>query len=300
MAMQRVTYLAGGLPGVILSAGMGLVFLYGGLRVLDGTLTMGTLGGFMMYQMRLMGPVQALMGLYASLATAKVSLRRVHEIADAPVEVREEAVPAEVGAAQAKAATTGPATTAEAGGAIAFDDVSFSFDRGAPTLEQSIVRDRAGRDGGHRGPERRRQVDRGRPAAAAARSGSGCRSARRSGSSNAAPRVRPRSDSTRGSGAVHLPHLATGQRALRAAGGERRGSRGGSPGGRPRRPPRRPSGGPGHGRRRARRGALGRRAAAGRHRPRVSRRSARAGARRGNGGARPGHGATASSAATRR
>ena len=136
MSMQRVTYLAGGMPGVILSAGMGMVFLYGGFRVLDGTLSMGTLGGFMMYQMLLMGPVQALMGLYASLATAKVSLRRVHEIADAPVEVREEAVAAEMGTEQAKAATTGPATTAEVGGAVAFDDVSFSFDRGAPTLEQ--------------------------------------------------------------------------------------------------------------------------------------------------------------------
>ncbi|MCY4077633.1 MAG: ABC transporter ATP-binding protein [Acidobacteria bacterium] len=141
MAMQRVTYLAGGLPGVILSAGMGVVFLYGGFRFLDGTLSLGTLGAFMTYQMRLMGPVQALMGLYASLATAKVSLRRVHEIADAPVEVQEEAVPAETGAEQPEAeqpeaATTRPATTAEVGGAVAFDGVSFSFDRGAPTLER--------------------------------------------------------------------------------------------------------------------------------------------------------------------
>lgn len=136
MAMQRVTYLAGGLPGVILSAGMGVVFLYGGFRFLDGTLSLGTLGAFMTYQMRLMGPVQALMGLYASLATAKVSLRRVHEIADAPVEVRDETVAAEMGTDQAKAETTKPAPNAEVGGAIAFDDVSFSFDRGAPTLEQ--------------------------------------------------------------------------------------------------------------------------------------------------------------------
>jgi len=121
MAMQRVTYLAGGLPGVILSAGMGVVFLYGGFRFLEGTLSLGTIGAFMTYQMRLMGPVQALMGLYASLATAKVSLARVHEIADAPVEVVDD-----------------PAAAApEVGrGAVTFDDVSFSFDRGAPVLEQ--------------------------------------------------------------------------------------------------------------------------------------------------------------------
>ena len=121
MSMQRVTYLAGGLPGVILSAGMGVVFLYGGFRYLGGTLSLGTLGAFMTYQMRLMGPVQALMGLYASLATAKVSLGRVHEIADAPVEVAED---------------PSAAAPAEARGAVAFDDVSFSFDRGAPTLER--------------------------------------------------------------------------------------------------------------------------------------------------------------------
>ena len=120
MSMQRVTYLAGGLPGVILSAGMGVVFLYGGFRYLGDTLSLGTLGAFMTYQMRLMGPVQALMGLYASLATAKVSLGRVHEIADAPVEVAEH---------------PGAEDPGEVRGAVAFDEVSFSFDRGAPTLE---------------------------------------------------------------------------------------------------------------------------------------------------------------------
>ena len=37
MSMQMLTYLSGGLPGLILSAGTGAVFLYGGLRVIDGT-----------------------------------------------------------------------------------------------------------------------------------------------------------------------------------------------------------------------------------------------------------------------
>ena len=120
MAMQRVTYLAGGLPGVLLSGGMGAVFLYGGLRYLDGTLSMGTLVAFMAYQTRLMAPVQALMGLYASLATAKVSLKRVHEIADAPVEVEE---------------APGCLAPADVRGRIEFDEVSLSFDRGAPALE---------------------------------------------------------------------------------------------------------------------------------------------------------------------
>ncbi len=121
MAMQRVTYLAGGLPGVVLSGGMGAVFLYGGFRVLDGTLSLGTLAAFMAYQTRLMSPIQALMGLYASLATARVSLARVNEVADARIEVNE---------------APGAAAPATVRGLIEFDDVSLSFDRGTPALDR--------------------------------------------------------------------------------------------------------------------------------------------------------------------
>ncbi len=89
MKMQRVTYFAGGLPGTLLSIGSAIAFFYGGWRVIDGTLTLGTLGAFLAYQMRVFAPAQALMGLYASLATARVSWARVREILDAPVEVIE-------------------------------------------------------------------------------------------------------------------------------------------------------------------------------------------------------------------
>lgn len=89
MKMQRVTYFAGGLPGTLLSIGSAIAFFYGGWRVIDGTLTLGTLGAFLAYQMRVFAPAQALMGLYASLATARVSWARVREILDAPIEVIE-------------------------------------------------------------------------------------------------------------------------------------------------------------------------------------------------------------------
>ncbi len=83
MGMQRISYFAGGLPGMLLSLGSAAVFLYGGSRVIDGTLTLGTFGAFLAYQMRVFAPAQALMGLYASLATARVSWRRVVEMLDA-------------------------------------------------------------------------------------------------------------------------------------------------------------------------------------------------------------------------
>jgi ATP-binding cassette subfamily B protein len=121
MSMQLLTYFSGGLPGLILTAGTGAVFLYGGLRVINGSLTLGTFVAFMACQMRFLPPLQALMGLYANLATARVSLRRVSEVLDVPVEVVE-----------APDAVALPAVAGE----IAFEEVTLSFDRGAPVLER--------------------------------------------------------------------------------------------------------------------------------------------------------------------
>jgi len=89
LSMRLFTYLAGGLPGLLLTTGTGIVFLYGGYRVINGSTTLGTFVAFMAYQMRLMAPIQGLMGLYSNLATARASLVRVHELLDSPPEVVE-------------------------------------------------------------------------------------------------------------------------------------------------------------------------------------------------------------------
>jgi ATP-binding cassette subfamily B protein len=75
---------------------------------------------FVAYQMRLVAPIQGLMGLYTSIASARVSLRRVHEIIDTPVEVREapDAAPLE-----------------RVRGDVRLEGVSLSFDRGGPVLD---------------------------------------------------------------------------------------------------------------------------------------------------------------------
>jgi len=120
MAMQRVSYLAGGLPGMIISLGASAVFLYGGWRVVEGTLTLGTFAAFIAYQMRIMAPVQALMGLYTALATAKVSWHRVLQLLDAPVDVVE--------APTARA-------LARVDGGLRFEHVSLTTDRGVKVLD---------------------------------------------------------------------------------------------------------------------------------------------------------------------
>ena len=121
MRMQRVTYFAGGLPGSVLSIGSAMAFFYGGLRVIDGTLTLGTMGAFLAYQMRVFAPAQALMGLYASLATARVSWSRVREILDAPIDVVE--------AANARA-------LASPRGELTFESVTLGTDRQSRVLDQ--------------------------------------------------------------------------------------------------------------------------------------------------------------------
>jgi ATP-binding cassette subfamily B protein len=97
--------------------------------VINGAITLGTLVAFVAYQMRLVGPIQGMMGLYTNLATARVSLRRVHEILDAPVEVVEAPDAVVLGAVR---------------GAVEFDDVTFAFDRGAPVLDRVSLSVRAG------------------------------------------------------------------------------------------------------------------------------------------------------------
>ena len=120
MGLQRVHYIAGSVPSVLVGAGTVAVFFYGGYRVVEGTLTLGTLAAFMAYQARVVAPVQALMGLYGALATARVSWRRVAEVLDTPIDVVERP--------DALAMPT-------VRGRIEFDGVSLSYGRGAGVLE---------------------------------------------------------------------------------------------------------------------------------------------------------------------
>jgi ATP-binding cassette, subfamily B, bacterial len=129
MGMQRLTYLSGGLPGLIVSLGASVVFLYGGSRVVEGTLTLGTFAAFIAYQSRVNAPVTALMGLYTSLATAKVSWRRVLELLDAPLDVHE---------ARDAVALEGVR------GEIAFDGVTLRTERGLAVLEDFTLKVAAG------------------------------------------------------------------------------------------------------------------------------------------------------------
>ncbi|PYT03054.1 MAG: ABC transporter, partial [Acidobacteria bacterium] len=120
LSMQLVSYFAGALPGTVLTLSTALVFFYGGKLVIDGVMTVGALVAFMAYHMRLLAPVQNLMGLYTSIATARVSLNRVFEILDTPVEVNE---------------APGALALRDVRGDIEFRDVTLKYDRETVVLD---------------------------------------------------------------------------------------------------------------------------------------------------------------------
>ena len=120
LSMQLVSFFAGALPGTVLTLSTALVFLYGGKLVIDGVMTIGSLVAFMAYHMRLLAPVQNLMGLYTSVTTSRVSLNRVFEILDAPVDVIE--IPGALPIEGAK-------------GDIEFENVSLKYDRETVVLD---------------------------------------------------------------------------------------------------------------------------------------------------------------------
>ena len=93
LRMQLVSFLAGGLPGTIVTASTAAVILYGGKLIIDGEMSIGGLVAFMTYQGRLLAPIQVLMGLTSTLASTRVSLARIFELFDTRPEVTEARAP---------------------------------------------------------------------------------------------------------------------------------------------------------------------------------------------------------------
>ncbi len=129
LGMQLTSYLAGAVPGTVLTVSTAVLFLYGGHLVISEQMTVGALVAFLAYHLRLLAPVQNLMGLYTNLVTGAVSLARVFELLDSRVEVTErpDAKP-----------------LAEVRGEIAFEEVTLRHDREGAVLDGVSFRVPAG------------------------------------------------------------------------------------------------------------------------------------------------------------
>ncbi len=128
LAVQVASFMTGALPGTILTASTAAVFLYGGWLIFHGAMSIGTMVAFMAYHMRLLSPVQNLMGMTSGLASARVSLGRIFELFDTPAEVREGRDAVSLDSAK---------------GAFRLENVAMRYDRN-PVLEDVSVEIPAG------------------------------------------------------------------------------------------------------------------------------------------------------------
>lgn len=80
LRLQLVGYLAGAVPGLVMSVSIACVFLVGGYRITEGSMSLGVLIAFVTYMQRASSPAQSLMGLYVAYQRARVSLGRLREL----------------------------------------------------------------------------------------------------------------------------------------------------------------------------------------------------------------------------
>jgi ATP-binding cassette subfamily B protein len=119
LSMQVLSFLASAMPSTVLTLSTAIVFLYGGKLVIAQQLTVGGLVAFMAYHLKLLSPVQNLLGIYTNLLTGGVSLGRVFEVMDVPVEVKEVA---------------DPVSLTWVRHAITFEKVRFQYSHDVPVL----------------------------------------------------------------------------------------------------------------------------------------------------------------------
>jgi ATP-binding cassette subfamily B protein len=109
---------------VLTAVAMALLLWYGGLRTLEGTLTVGVLAAFIQYTRRFFQPLQDLSEKFNLLQSAMASSERVFSLLDEPVMVREPAVPA--------------ALPRPVRGAVRFEGVWFRYSADGPWVLRDI------------------------------------------------------------------------------------------------------------------------------------------------------------------
>jgi ATP-binding cassette, subfamily B, bacterial len=139
LALQITSFLTTAGPGLMTAVMTTIVFLTGGMMVIDGELSLGTLIAFSAYLARATGPVNTLLGLYVALQRARVSLDRVRELVDAEPEVTSPDVPT--------------ALPSDADGSIELQAVCFAYDDPtAPVLRDATLKISGGTKVGIGGP----------------------------------------------------------------------------------------------------------------------------------------------------
>lgn len=120
--LRSIFYYAVFYPGIDLLAALAaaLILLFGGQRVLEGTLTLGALVAFIQYSERFWRPISDLSEKFNVLQAAMASSERIFGLLDTPAEVTPPALPRPL---------------PEVRGRVAFENVSFAYQPGRPVLQ---------------------------------------------------------------------------------------------------------------------------------------------------------------------
>jgi ATP-binding cassette, subfamily B, bacterial len=121
MRYQILGIFSGSIPTAFILLNTLVVFGYGGSLVLEGSLSIGSLVAFSVYQGKVFGPLQGLLDGFLSVQKSKVSLTRVREILDIEP------------AFEDQGNTILPAQSPA--GDIAFERVSFAYEKGEAILK---------------------------------------------------------------------------------------------------------------------------------------------------------------------
>lgn len=98
--------------GVLGPLGTAIIFLYGGLGIMNGSLTMGGIVAFVFYVGRLYGPISTLLGLHVEVVTAMGIFQRIFEYMDLKAEVTD---------------ASNASRLPQVAGRIAYEGVSFVY-----------------------------------------------------------------------------------------------------------------------------------------------------------------------------
>lgn len=112
--------------GLLAPLGSALIFLYGGLLVMDGSLTVGGIVAFVFYVGRLYGPISTLLSLHVELATAMGIFERIFEYIDQRTDIADK---------------PGAVALPRVRGQITYENVSFSYgEKGGHALQELSFR----------------------------------------------------------------------------------------------------------------------------------------------------------------
>ena len=119
--------------GLITTTGMALVLYVGGVRVLSGAISLGTLLVFLAYVRRMQDASGSLFKVFAKLKAAEASVDRILEVMESSEEVPESIEPVKL-----------PKRQDGARGNICLENVTFGYEPGVPVINEVTLEVRPG------------------------------------------------------------------------------------------------------------------------------------------------------------